>query len=279
MIFIVSLQAMLKSARLIVCYVVLTLLLSSCNEYNQLLKSNDIEKKYEMAIKYYEDKNYYRAFPLLEELVSLYRGTDKAEKIYYYYAFCNYYMGEYDMANYHFKNFAKTYPNSSYAEECLFMNAYTYYINSPEPSLDQTNTLSAISELQLFIDKYPNSSKVAEANELIDKLRLKLETKAYHICKQYYRTQNYKSVIVSIAGALKDFPGLKYHEELTFLVIKSNYLFAINSIESKKKERLESTVKAYQAYINKYPKGEYVKEAESIYENALKELNKQPLNS
>ena len=270
---------MLKSARIIVSFVFLTLLLPSCSKYNQLLKSNDIEKKYEMAIKYYEEENYYKAFPLLEELVSLYRGTDKAEKIYYYYAFCNYHMGEYDMANYHFKNFAKTHPTSQYAEECLFMNAYTYYINSPESSLDQTNTYSAITELQLFIDKYPNSSKVAESNELIDKLRLKLETKAYHICKQYYRTENYKSAIVCIANTLKDFPDIKYREELAFLAVKSNYLYAINSIETKKTGRLESTVKAYQAYIVKYPKGGYVKEAESIYDNVLKELNKQQLNS
>jgi len=250
--------------------IIFTLIISSCSKYNQLLKSNDYDLKYKMAIQYYQEENYLKAMPLLEELYPLFKGTAKGEEVYFFYAFCNYYVGDYEIANFHFKNFERTYPLSPRAEECLYMNAYTHYINSPEPTLDQTHTYSAISELQLFINKYPQSAKVAEANELMDKLHFKLETKAYKICKQYYRTQNYKSAVISINNALKDFPGMKYEEELTFLIIKSHYDFAVNSVEAKQTERLTNAINAYKIFIEKYQVSEYSREAENIYESATK---------
>lgn len=255
------------------------LVLTSCSEYNKVLKSSDVTKKYEMAIKLYDEEKYYKAFPLLEELITVYRGTDKAEKIYYYYAYCNYHMGDYAYANYYFKSFVKTFPNSPLAEECFFMNAYTHYLDSPEPTLDQTNTLSAINELQLFVDKYPSSAKVVEANTLIDKLYLKLETKSYNICKLYYKTENYKSAVICIQNTLNDFPATRYAEELSFLIVKSHYLYAVNSVESKKEERLRNALKAYKEFAEKFPTSDYLKEAQNIYDNTLKSLNKQQSNT
>jgi len=93
----------------------------SCSKYQKILKSDDLGYKYDSAIKYYDDQEYFKALTLFEELIGLYRGLDKAEEIYYYYAYCNYYMEEYIMAAYYFKNFIKTYPSSSHAEECTFL--------------------------------------------------------------------------------------------------------------------------------------------------------------
>lgn len=254
-------------------------IISSCSKYEKLLKSTDYEKKLEAAIKYYEDKNFSKAYPLLEEILGLYRGTEKAEKVYYYYAYCNYYLGDYVFAAYHFKNFYKTYPLSQYAEECLFMNAYCYYLESSDPTLDQTNTIAAINELQLFIDRFPESTKrVADANELIDKLRFKLEYKAYLNAKTYFKTMHYKAAYVSIQNVLKDYPGSKFTEELLFLSLKSHFLYASNSIESKKEERLRATVEAFYKFIDKYPNSQYSKEAQDIYDNTLKQLKALNIN-
>jgi outer membrane protein assembly factor BamD len=265
---------MLKKIKFILLILPLFSILS-CSNYNKLLKSSDYELKYEMAIKYYEDENYYKASPLLEELTSLYKGTARAEKIYFYYAYCNYHMGDYELAGFHFKNFVKTYPGSQYSEEAYFMNAYTHFVDSNEPSLDQTQTYRAITELQMFINKFPKSEKAKEATELIDKLRFKLETKTYNICKQYFRTQNYKAAVVSINNAQKDFPASKYNEELLFLAIKSNYLYALNSIEGKKAERYKNTVEAFELFKEKFPNSPYLKEAANINESVIKAINKQ----
>lgn len=249
----------------------------SCSKYNKILKSQDLNLKYEAAIKYYEEKDYYKAYPLLEELTVVYRGTSKAEKLSYYFAYTDYHTGDLFMASYRFKNFTTTYPNSVYSEECLFMSAYCHYLLSPSYSLDQEDTRDAINEMQLFLNKYPQSALADSCNRLIDDLHWKLETKAFAISKQYYKMRNYKSAILSFKNMLKDFPDTEYKEEVTFLIVKSHYYLAINSIESKKEQRIKDTIASYIKFADEFPKSSYLEEAENLYENILKE--KQKLNS
>ncbi len=244
---------------------------SSCSKYSKILKSQDINLKYEAAIKYYEDKDYYKAYPLLEELTVVFRGTSKAEKLNYYYAYCDYNTGDLFMASYRFKNFTSTFPNSSYSEECLFMSAYCHYLLSPTYSLDQEDTKNAMDELQLFLNKYPKSNLADSCNSLVDDLHWKLETKAFSIAKQYYKMRSYKAAIIAFKNILKDFPDTEYKEEVAFLIVKSHYYLASNSIESKKEQRIKDTISSYIKFADDFPKSDYLKEAENLYENILKE--------
>jgi len=251
--------------------------LSSCSKYNRILKSTDYNKKYDAAVAYYEQKEYTKALALFEELVSVYRGTSKAEKIMYYYAYSTYSTGDYLLAGYHFNNFVKTFPASDKTEECAFLYAYCYYLESPRYSLDQTDTKNAIKELQFFINKYPESKRKDECNDLITKLRAKLEKKYYEISKQYYFLDDYKAAIVSFENVLKDFPDSKYREEMMYLIVKANFVYAGKSIENKKAERLKLTVDAYNKFVSYYPeKSEYNKEAEGYFSSAKKQLENFP---
>lgn len=248
--------------------------IAACSDYQKLLKTANLDKKYEGAVKYYNEKDYMRALPLLEELVAAYKATKRAEKVYYYYAYTNYGLGDYTMASYHFDNFTKSYPASEFAEECQFMSAYCYYLDSPGPSLDQTNTYKAINELQLFADKYPKSSRVAQCNELIDQLRAKLEEKYFQTARLYYNMENYRAAIVSFKNVIKDFPDTKHMEECLFLTIKANYLYAKNSIDEKKQERYQAAVDAYGSFAEKFPQSKNLKEAENMRTDALKKIEK-----
>lgn len=250
----------------------LTLLLASCNKYNRLLKSSDYDLKYTKAIEYYDKKDYSRALPLLEELITVLRGTIKAERIYYCYAKTQYELGDYLLASYHFKELARTYPNGPYNEEALFLSAYCFYLTSPRYSLDQDNTKSAIEELQLFVNIYPNSNRIEECNNLIDKLRGKLETKAFENAKLYYNIEDYRAAQVSFQNLLKDFPDTKYREEAAFLQIKSAYLLANGSIESKKEERFRKTRELYTKFVDIFPKSKYLNELEKYDEKAAEFL-------
>src|ERR1700741_1249191 len=144
-----------------VLLIVLVLLAGSCkSKFEKLKASNDMAKKYQAAIAYYNKKEYNKALELFETLVQRYRGQAQAEDLYYYYAYTNYNLKDYTSASYHFKQFADTYPASARAEECNFMSAYCYYLDSPVYSLDQENTTKAIDKLQLFINLYPKSERV-----------------------------------------------------------------------------------------------------------------------
>lgn len=255
-------------------FTLLILFFASCSKYNKILKSSDFELKYSKAIEYYEKKDYNRALPLLEELIPIFKVDQRGEKVYYYYCWCNYLMGDYILAGYHFNNFAKTFPNSKHAEECKYMNAYCYYLDSPDYSLDQTNTYKAIDQMQLFINRYPESDSIARCNTLIDEMRGKLEKKAFETAKLYYKLGDYKGAITALNNTIKDYPDSDYRQEMAFLAIRSNYLLAVNSIESKKKERFQETIDAYLSFLDIYPESEFLKDAENIYTNAVRELKK-----
>lgn len=245
--------------------IILPLIITSCSKFSRLQKSTNNEAKYAAAVKYYEKKDYYHALQLFEELVSIYRGTNKAEKSYYYYAYCTYYVDDYVTAAYHFSSFTQSYPSSEYAEEMQFMFAYCYYLDSPGPTLDQTSTLQAIEKFQLFINKYPSSSRVAEANKLIDELRLKLETKTFYNARSYFRTMNYKAAITAFENLRKDYPSGTFDEEAGFMILKSAFELARQSVPEKQDARYREAGEYYLQFIDKFPQSRYLREAEKIY--------------
>ena len=269
-----SLLTVIYMMRNFIYILLLSLTFSACSKYQQVLKSPDLDHKFTMAKQYYEEEQYFKALPIFDELNTLYRGTAKAEEVYYYLAYTHYGLSDNLLAGYHFRNFALTFPNSKHTEEMSYMNAYCYYLESPSYSLDASHTLQAINELQYFIDRYPSSEKVSESNKLIDELREKLEQKAYHIAKLYYDTEDYKSAIVSLKNVLIDYPDTDFSEEIYFFILDANHLLASNSVSSKQKERLGSTISAYHQFVDKFENSEKLKDAESIYNKANKQLEK-----
>ena len=228
--------------------------------------------KYDKAMEYYEAKRYKMAVPLFEELISLYRGTTKSEKIYFYYAYSNYHLENYILAGYYFENFVRTYPNSEFTEEAMFMSAYSDYSSSPAYSLDQEDTYRALENLNLFMDTYPLSPLKDSCNTIIIELRGKLEKKAFENAFLYFQIQEYKAASIAFKGVLRDFPESMYKEEVLFWMLVTNYEIASKSIQSKKKERLEDTINSYYKFVDTYPESRKISQAEKYYKQSVKHL-------
>ena len=254
--------------------ILLVLLLYSCGEYQKVLKSDDYNYKYTKAVAYYEAEDFNRAMPLFNELSTVLRGTVKMEEVSYYFAYCHYATGDNLMAAYLFKNFTQKYPISKHIEECAYMSAYCYYLEAPNFSLDATNNYKAIRELQTFVNKFPASEKVEECNELLDELRSILSKKAFENAKQYFVTEHYKSAIIALENVLIDFPSYSNREEVHFLIVKSSYLLAKNSITTKVIDRLKATLDAYKQFKDNYPESRYLQELQSTYNKTQITLTK-----
>ncbi len=245
---------------------------SSCTGYEKLLKSTDYQLKYDKAIEYYNDQEYVRAATLIDQIVNVFRGTTRADTVYYYQAQCYFMQGDYTLAGYHFGNLARNYPGSVYAEESNFMTAYCYYNLSPRPSLDQENTVKAINAFQLYLIRYPDSERRQETQEYIAELRNKLIEKSYLNGKLYYDLGEYKSSIIALQNSLEEFPDTKHREELMYLLLKSNYLLAVNSIIEKQAERYQNTVDEYYSFVGEFPDSKYRKEADGMYDDSLQQI-------
>ena len=266
--------AMFKKAYSAISILLIMLVFAGCSKYQRVLKSNDFEKKFDMAKVYYDNGKYQKAFPLFEELITVFRGTSKAEDVYYYYAYSNYKLGDFMLAGYHFDNFVRTFPRSERAEDAQFMNAKCFFLDSSDPSLDQASTKKAIDELQLFINKYPESPKVDECNDLMDRLRFKLETKAYNGAKLYYRLGEYKAAIFALRNTLAEFPDTRHREEISFLIVRSSFMLADNSIEEKKIERFNQTLRECDDFMERHPRSSDVKNAASMKQDCIRQLEK-----
>lgn len=252
----------------------LFIVLSGCNTFDKLMKSDDMTGKLDAAMNYYAKKDYYHALSLFEELLPLYKGTATFETIYYNYADCYFQQNEYLIAAYHFKNFYNTLPTSTLAETCLFQNAKCYYLLAPPPELDQEYTHKAIDEFQLFVNAFPASTKLTDANDLIDQLRSRLETKEYLAAKLYFDSENYKAAATSFAILLFDYPSTAHAEEVTFLILKAKYLLAENSVADKQQERFEDAASAATMYSKKFPQGKYEKETNNYISLINKSIDK-----
>eukprot|EP01156_Anaeramoeba_ignava_P021939 Anaeramoba_ignava/c19967_g2_i2.p2 GENE.c19967_g2_i2~~c19967_g2_i2.p2 ORF type:complete len:262 (+),score=6.43 c19967_g2_i2:120-905(+) len=246
----------------------------SCSEFQKALKSKDYEYKYTMAVKYYDEGDWYRSQSLINDIMPVFRGTAKAKKLYHMIAYTHYNQKEYILAAYHFKNYIKTYPTDPLVTECEFMLAECFFNESPRYNLDQRNTKKAIEGYQLFINKYPVHEMTKIAHERIDNLRERLETKSFENAKLYYKLRDYKAAVIALENSIKEYPDSPLREELLYLIMKSNYMLAQNSIYELKKERYQETINQYYAFIDEFPEGDRVKEAERIYNKCVEEIKK-----
>jgi outer membrane protein assembly factor BamD len=253
--------------------------LTACSSFEKVRKMTDEKKKYEAAVKFFKKGQYDKASILFEELLPILTGTDQQEVATFYQAYCDYHTGSYETANFHFKRFAETFARSEYYEEAVYMSAYSLYKNSPDFNLDQSGTITAINELQSFINNYPDSKFREETSDLIKSLRVKLEKKAYEKAKLYIKTSAFnvaslKSAVIEIGNFQKDYPDSEFNEEMAYLKVQAQYDLAQSTIESKQKERFDEAVKYYQILVDKYPQSNFLKKAEKLYEVSIKESDR-----
>lgn len=263
--------------KFLVYFIGTILLASSCGEYNKVLKITDPELKYSYAKKYFSEKKYDRSATLLAELIPYFKGTDKAEESLYLMAQSYYGQRDYITASQYFTTYFNTYPKGEYAELSRFYNGYGYYLESPQPELDQSTTYRALSEMQTFLEYYPNSEKKQEVLDLIFSLQEKLARKALLNSQLYYNLgnyggNNYLSCVITAENALRDYPYTQFKEDFRILILRSKYEQATHSISEKEQERYREVVDEYYIYTGDFPNGKYKKEADQILSKTVNRI-------
>lgn len=257
--------------------VLFALSLSACGEYNKLLKSTDYEYKYEAAKAFFAKGQYTRAATLLNELITILKGTANAEESLYMLGMCYYNQEDYQTAAQTFIQYYNVYPRGVYAELARFHAGKALYLDTPEPRLDQSGTYSAIQQLQLFLEYFPESTRKEEAQNMIFALQDKLVMKEYLSARLYYNLgnylgNNYQACVITAQNALRDYPYTNLREDLSILILRAKYELAVYSVEDRKMERYREAVDEYYAFKNEFPESKYLKEADHIFDEAQKVL-------
>lgn len=263
---------MFKITRFSFVFIALFGLISSCSPYQKVLNNPDMAEKYKAAETYYTTGEYRKANRLFEQILPSYRGKPQAQRIIFFFADSYFQIKDYYLAAYQFESFVRSYPNSARVDEANFMAAKSYYMLSPKYSLDQKNTNEAIDKLQIFIDNYPKSEYIVEANAFIQELQTKLEKKDFEISKQYHTIRDYKASISSSNNFISSYPGTPFREDALYYKFLSSYEIAINSIPAKKLSRLKELNEIYQTLLRYYPETLFIEEVDKKMNRVTKEI-------
>ena len=267
-----------KTAIISLCFLSL-LFVGSCTDYNQVVKTQDYEYKYEAAKQYYAEGQYNRAALLIQDVLSVLKGTDQGEESLYLSGMCNMKAHAYEAASTIFRKYYQTYPRGKYVEEARYNCGLSLYNITPEPKLDQTETFQAVTEFQNFIENFPASRLRPQAQDMIFKLQDKLVEKEYLSAKLYYdlgtyignsTNGNYGACIVTAENAIKDYPYTSRREDFAILILRAKFQLAQFSVENKKEERYHNAIDEYYGFVTEYPESKYIKEANLLFKKAQK---------
>lgn len=271
---------MRKRTSLVILFTLL--FFTSCNNYNQLLKTADFGYKYEATKEYFADGQYNRASQLLQTMITTMKGGENGQEALYLFGLCNYYSGNYETATSIFRKYYQTYPKGIYTEEAHFYSGLSLMNDAPEARLDQTPTYEAVTEFQNFIELYPYSNRREQAMAHIFELQDQLVEKEYLSAKLYYDLgdyfgncsndggSNYQACVITAENAIRDFPYTKMREEFAILILKAKFELAARSVEEKKVERYHNAIDEYYGFTNEYPDSRFMKEAEQLFKKAAK---------
>lgn len=253
-------------------FTVILLVVFGCSDYQKALKSEDVAVKNDLALALYEQGKYRKSAQLFTQLKELYRGKPQAERIVFFYANTLLETKNYILAAYEFETFVKAYPKSQKAEEAYFLMAFAHYKMSPNFSLDQTDTYEALDKIQEFINRYPSSERMVEANTMAQELRVKTEKKGFETAKQYNTIRDYKASIKALDNFIADNPGTSFREAALFVQFSAASTLAINSVYYKKKVRLEEAKAKFENFKQLYPDSIHMQAAVELMEDIEQEI-------
>lgn len=246
----------------------------SSKSNNKKVTFETFEQNYERACYYYEKQSFLTAARIFEELYPLSLGTPRADTILFLFADCYYQNRDYEMAAFHFKEYANRYTASPRAEEAYFNAIRSISMLSPDYSLDQTETYYVIEEIENFVRLYPNSRFMPNCNKLLDEMRDKLAKKSYEILKLYYVTENYASVQVLARNFFKEYAYSQYADDAYLILVKNNFEYAQHSVEKRKVERYNACVEAFKTMEINHPYSSLLVEARKVADEAQIRLTK-----
>ena len=254
---------------------VATLLMCSCaSEYNAVYKFGDNEAKYEYAKEAFACGKYQHASDLLQEVVTMKKGSDEAQECLYMLAMAQYCNQDYEAASETFKKYTTSYPRGIYVESAYFYVGQSLYESSPEPRLDQSPTNGAITAYQQFMDLFPDSRLRPQAQEWLYELTDKLIQKEYLSAQLYYNLggyfgninsndeSNYTACVITAENTLKNYPYCSLREDFMLLIMKSKFQLAENSSDEKRLDRYRDAEDECYGFINEFPDSKNVALAE-----------------
>lgn len=247
---------------------------SCASQYDLLLSSTDVDKKYEAAFDYFNAGKYQKAASLFESLSVQTNGTPREDTVLYYWGLSNYRFKDFYTAETNFTNFLTNFPRSPFTSEATFLRIDCLYRSTYRYELDQTPTKTAISAIEQYRTDHPGNDHGEACEAMLTDLNERLDKKAFESAKLYYRMEDYKAAQVALKNVLKEDSDNIYREDVLYYTAMASYKYANLSVEAKQKDRYLTFADDYFNFIGEYPDSPYRKELDTLYRRSQRALGR-----
>lgn len=239
----------------------LFLLLVGCGSYN-VRPDLTPQERLELAKLMFKNHDFVDAKVQFRRLTLNNRGLEFSDEVQFLLAECHFNLKEYVLASDEYNRLIRLYSHSEWTDDASFKVGVCNYELSPKTSLDQKYTILAVQFFQMFLEDYPNSELVPDAEKYLKECRTKLAEKDFKAGKLYLKLNDNTAALVYFNSVLEDYYDTSFAKDALFW--KGEGLYEL----SRKTEALE----AFQELLTKYPKSKYTAKAKGRVESIEDDL-------
>ncbi len=188
----------------------------SCGK--QVLAPLAPEDEFERAMEFYKDKKYDRAIQSFEKIIFYHAGSEVVDDAQFYLAMAYFRKKDYTQAITEFEYLIKNFPNTPFLEQGFLYRAEAYFFKAPGYEKDQTEMREALSLLDDFLTRFPNSVYGDTAKTFILQARDRLAKKEMENGRLYMKMKEYDSAVLYFKYVIENYPETPAADETKFLL-------------------------------------------------------------
>ena len=199
------------------------ILLMGCGKKNVHLEE-DLSPRFEKAMGYFDKGKYSRAKDEFDYIIMADPGSKISNESQYYMAESMYQIKEYDEASIAFDRYVRFSPDYSKIEKARYRICECAINFSNSYQREQSQTHRALEQLQMFIEDFPASELIDDAENAMLALRLKLAQKDYEVGRMYLKLEEYDSALIYFRSVLNHYYDTSFSDDARVGIIFTHIL-------------------------------------------------------
>jgi len=201
----------LRSLKAALLIIICGMVILQCSSQKAALDASDINATFERGMEYLEKENYLKAEETFTFIIYNDPGGAFADDAQFYLAETYFNREEYLLAISEYDRLIRRMRTSSFVEHAFWRKAEAYCELSPDFRLEKDMTEKAIRFLYDFIEIYPESKYVDDANNRIVEMREKLAKKLLETAKLYDTLREYESAMYYYDSVIDEYGDTRLH--------------------------------------------------------------------
>ena len=195
-----------------ITFILIVVFLVCCSKKNVHVEE-DLSPRFDKAMEYFDRGKYPRAKDEFDYIIMRDPGSKIANESQYYMAEALFQMEEYSEASITFDRYVRFSPDFTKIEKSRYRICECAILSSNAYQREQSQTHRALEQLQMFIEDFPTSDLVEDAENAIVELRIKLAQKDFEVGRIYLKLEEYESALIYFRSVLNNYYDTSFADD------------------------------------------------------------------